>query len=392
MTNTYALNAGSYISVVTQGPDGAIWSTDFTAGMITRIDTSGGISNCPTSPGSRLLGETFGPDGNLWYLDNGRNVVAKMIPSTCAITEYSVGDRFVGLWSIISVNGSLWFTEYAPRYNAIVRMTTDGAMTSYPIPTPSAYTFYITPGPDGNLWFTENAAQQVAKLDPNSGQITEYPVPGSGLGVQALVTGPDNNLWILANTAQYGYVLKFSTTGTLLAKYAAQFETLLNIVVGSDGALWFPQYYPNGVGRITTAGVVSTVPLISPNALSNSVAIGSDGKLWVAETNAGAFGRLSAIGGTGGTIQATHGVPFDGAVASFVDGTPTAQSTNFTATITWGDGTGGPGTVSGPAGGPFTVSGMHTYTSPGSYSLNVSLHDNVDNATYQASSGGAQVN
>ena len=63
------------------------------------------------------------------------------------------------------------------------------------------------------------------------------------------------------------------------------------------------------------------------------------------------------------------------------------------ATIDWGDGTGpSPGTVSGPKGGPFTVSGSHTYSTGGTYTLNVSLYDTVDNTTYQASPGSAQVN
>jgi uncharacterized repeat protein (TIGR02543 family) len=107
---------------------------------------------------------------------------------------------------------------------------------------------------------------------------------------------------------------------------------------------------------------------------------------------AGEVGRLSAIGGTGNAIVALAGSQFNGAVASFVDGTPAATQANFTSMIDWGDGTGpSPGTVSGPTGGPFTVSGTHTYSAGGAYPVNVSLHDTVDNSTYQASPGTAQV-
>jgi len=265
-------------------------------------------------------------------------------------------------------------------------------MTPYPIPTPLAGALYITQGPDGNLWFTENSAQQVAKIDPFTGQITEYPFPGNTFkGLAAIVTGPDNNLWIMETTT-LGAIAKFSTAGTLLAEYPARFTTFLDIKAGTDGALWFPQFYPNGVGRITTSGVVSTVQLNPPYPLANDLAFGADGKIWVAEENAGALGRMSAIGGTGDRIQATHGSPFNGAVANFVDGTPTATSADFTATIVWGDGGKSAGTVSGPAGGPFTVSGTHTYSRPGGYALTVTLHDNVDNATYQATYGFAGVN
>ena len=308
-----------------------------------------------------------------------------------AITEFSVGQRNAGLWTIVpGPDGNLWFCEYTARYNSVGRITPDGVITTFPVPTPNAQPMYITPGPDGNMWFTEYLGQKVGKINPNTGQITEYPFPGTNKNLAAIVAGPDNNLWIMETTT-YGAVAKFSTSGNLLAEYPAQFETFLNIVPGSDGALWIPQYYPNGVVRITTSGVVSTVQLTTPNSVPNYLAFGADGKMYVAEYNAGAFGRLSAIGGTGNTIHATHGSQFNGAVASFVDGTPTAHPGDFAAAIDWGDGNRGTGTVAGPTGRPFTVSGTHTYTASGSYSVTVTLQDNVDNASYKGTAGLAQV-
>ena len=134
-------------------------------------------------------------------------------------------------------------------------------MTAFPIPTPNAGSFYVTKGPDGNLWFTEYFGQKVGKLDPSNGNITEYSSPAFGGGLSAIVTGPDDNLWIMVN-GLFGAIAKFSTAGNLIAEYPAEFYSFLGITAGSDGALWFAQYYPNSVGRITTSGVVSTVPLV----------------------------------------------------------------------------------------------------------------------------------
>jgi uncharacterized repeat protein (TIGR03803 family) len=386
LTNTYALNAGSQIGFNTLGPDHNIWFTG--ADLVGKVDTSGVVTTYPTSQGARPLVIAAGPDGNLWFVENGTSKVAK-ITTSGAITEYPVG-QMAELWSITAgPDGNLWFTEAGSTYNNIVRITPDGIMTAFPIPTPNAGSFYVTKGPDGNLWFTEYNAQKVGKLDPSNGNITEYSA-AFGAGLSAIVTGPDGNLWIMVN-GLVGAIAKFSTAGNLIAEYPAQFYSFLGFTVGSDGALWFAQYYPNSVGRITTAGVVSTVPMVPPSALSDDVAIGADGKLWVAESGVGAIGRMSAIGGAGDAIIATSGSPFNGAVASFVDGTPTAHQGDFTANINWGDGTHSPGSVSGPTGGPFTVSGTHTYSVPQTYPLNVSLSDTVDNATYQASPGTAQV-
>ncbi len=391
LTNTYALNFGSTPGWSTPGPDGAVWFTQRFADRIGRIDTSGVITSFPTSQGAAPQGIVTGPDSNLWFVEGGTYNIAKMTTQG-AITEYSVGQTFPGLWEIaVGPDQNLWFTEYYPTYNNIVRITTDGVMTAFPIPTPNAYALYQTSGPDGNVWFTEEAAQKVAKINPTTGQITEYPYPGTDRPPESIVTGPDQNLWIMVGS-YYGAIAKFSPSGNLLGEFPAQFQTLDDIRVGSDGALWFDQFYPNGIGRITTSGTVSIVPLTAPNAQGGTPSFGADGKIWIALGTAGAIGRLSAIGGTGDFINASAGLPFDGAVASFVDGTPTATQADFTSMINWGDGTEPTaGTVSGPTGGPFTVSGTHTYSAAGAYGVNVSLTDTVDNSTYQASPGSAQV-
>jgi streptogramin lyase len=390
---TYFLNAGSTPVWDTLGPDNAVWFTQDLADQVGRIDAHGVIRTFPTAHGAHPWVIVTGPDGNLWFVEHGTDKIAKMTTSG-VITEYAARIKprgGVGLWGITAgPDGNLWFTEYGHTYNNIVRITPNGVMTAFPIPTQNAEALYTTKGPDGNVWFTELGAQKVAKIDPQSGLITEYPYPGSNKPPEAIVTGPDGNLWIMVGTA-FGAIGKFSTAGTLLAEYPARFQTLDDIRVGSDSALWFNQYYPNGIGRITTSGVVSIVPLTLPNALGGDVAIGADGKIWVSEPNAGTIGRMSAIGGTGNTINATHGMPFQGAVASFVDGTPTATQDNFTAHIDWGDGNKTSGTVAGPTGGPFTVSGTHTYSTAATYNLTVTLHDNVDNATYTASPGIAHV-
>jgi len=182
------------------------------------------------------------------------------------------------------------------------------------------------------------------------------------------------------------------TTKGAVTEYKAQMEGFINgMTLGPDGAIWFAQGYPNSVARVSTKGVVSTVPLTTLNAGGDVVTVGPDHKLWVGEAYAGALGRLSAIGGTGQNITATHAVAFTGEVASFVDGTPTATASSFTATVYWGDGTNSAGTVTGSTGGPFNVSGTHTYSAAGIFKPYVTLYDSVDKSTYTSSDGKATV-
>jgi hypothetical protein len=54
---------------------------------------------------------------------------------------------------------------------------------------------------------------------------------------------------------------------------------------------------------------------------------------------------------------------------------PSGTLSDFSATITWGDGSTTAGTVSGPNGGPYTVSGSHTYSSTGNFTITTSIKD-----------------
>jgi hypothetical protein len=83
----------------------------------------------------------------------------------------------------------------------------------------------------------------------------------------------------------------------------------------------------------------------------------------------------AAISARGATISATEGTPFDGTVATFTDPDMAAVAADYTAMINWGDTTTSAGVISGSVGGPFTVTGMHTYAEEGSPTVTVTISD-----------------
>ena len=68
------------------------------------------------------------------------------------------------------------------------------------------------------------------------------------------------------------------------------------------------------------------------------------------------------IAATGENIATASGQAFSGVVATFTDASAGVLAGDFTATITWGDGTTSTGTVAAVGSG-FVVTGTHTYTS-----------------------------
>ena len=75
------------------------------------------------------------------------------------------------------------------------------------------------------------------------------------------------------------------------------------------------------------------------------------------------------------SLTATEGSAFSGTVASFTDPDPNGTAGEYAASINWGDGHTSSGVVLGVTGGPFAVTGTHTYTEEGSYTATVSVND-----------------
>jgi Tol biopolymer transport system component len=90
--------------------------------------------------------------------------------------------------------------------------------------------------------------------------------------------------------------------------------------------------------------------------------------------------------GTGAAIQISEGSAFSGQVAGFIDTSPGDVATDFTAGIDWGDGSTSTGTVSGPAGGPFVVSGTHPYAEEGLPAVTTTLKHTASGLTGTAQS------
>src|SRR5262249_41686581 len=92
------------------------------------------------------------------------------------------------------------------------------------------------------------------------------------------------------------------------------------------------------------------------------------------------YQNISANGGQ--AFTGTEPAAVSGTVATFTDPDPNASASanEYSASIDWGDGTTATaGTISGPTGGQFTVTGGHTYADEGSYQITVTITD-TDNS------------
>src|SRR5436190_13977278 len=213
------------------------------------------------------------------------------------ITEFpAVG----GLYGITNGNdGNIWITATS-GVSEIWKFTSDGISTVFPVPTTLNYSALgpgITSGPDGNIWFTESETNKIGKITPN-GTITEYSIPTNNSKPMYITTDSNGNLWF---TEQSGNKIGKITISGIITEFslptpgeAPWGNTPTGITDGHDGNIWFTEYGANKIGRITPNGSITEFPI--PNNAHNNpwvIISGLDGILWFAEgdTEANKIGR-----------------------------------------------------------------------------------------------------
>jgi hypothetical protein len=74
-------------------------------------------------------------------------------------------------------------------------------------------------------------------------------------------------------------------------------------------------------------------------------------------------------------VAASVGQSFTATLADFTDADPAGAASDYTVAIVWGDGKSSKGTITLDGNGGFYVSGTHTYTTSGTFTLKITIAD-----------------
>ena len=259
----YPLSSGNDPTAITTGPDGNLWFLERYGAAYGYVTPSGSITEFPNGPyGVDPESLVTGPDGNLWAADYSGWIAR--ITTAGTISDFPSAGINPSTIAVGS-DGNLWYTAIS----VIGKMGTNGVGTSFPLHSGYSFPDGITAGPDGNLWFSEQGTSQnaVARITPN-GVITDFPLPTvtfpdhTTWPVQAsdLVPGPDGNLWFTANSAPlFGQITPGGAITYYLPANASSFggTSPNSLVAGPDGNLWFADFAGH-VGYLTLGGSSST--------------------------------------------------------------------------------------------------------------------------------------
>ncbi len=188
---------------IVAGPDGNLWVTDPATNGLWRVTTSCGVTFFPlASANAGPESITVGPNGALWFTEANVDKIGEIVPSQAAGTsplEFSV-TAGAGLGVIVSGNdNALWFTE--THADKLGRMLTTGQLASSIALTGVAAPYGLVLSPDGNFYVGDQTGSKIAQVIVSSGAVTTYPTKTPNAGVDQLTIGPDNEVYFTEQTA-----------------------------------------------------------------------------------------------------------------------------------------------------------------------------------------------
>jgi len=292
---------------ICKGPDSALWFTEFDANQIGRVAAAdGSVLEYPLRGDVHPSVITTGPDGNVWFTQTSPPAAIGMITPKGILKQFRLKVDYSGPVGITAgPDGNLWFTEFT--VDKIGRVSPGGIITEFalpaaPVPTGSPSTpaaqstpkgvTEITVGPDSNLWFTEQNANQIGRITLD-GTITEFPLAGPNNYPTSIVTGPDKNIWF--TEVGTGKIAKMTTAGLVTSwLIPTRHSGPSSITVGPDGNIWFTETNVNQIAKINPkSGKIVEVPLPTGDSGPFGIATGPDNALWFVESKANKVARYA---------------------------------------------------------------------------------------------------
>jgi titin len=312
----------------------------------------GTLFNVPTNgAGNATVTDTF--PVNLF----GQVVTATATYAGLGTSEFALDVAVTPLMPTLTSLGSSTTTEGAQTLNVNGTNFAQGAVVSVN-GTPLATTFVNS---------TQlRAAIPAGLLEEGMASVTvANPAPGGGTSNALALTVTDAPLTVTGSPFYTGVVATFTDTGG--SEPAGNYTAL---ITWGDGSTSPGTVVPTSTGF----NVLANHTYLSSGVYTTTVTVSDEGGSSASATGSVAVGHapLTAWGASAALTEGTSG---PAVMAYFSDPDPRDAGSDFTATITWGDGSTSAGAVSPAADGLFQVTGAHAYAEEGSYLASVSIQD-----------------
>ncbi len=267
---------GNQLQIATGGK--YLWVAQQGNGSIMKITTKGQADLYATPTGSSAP-EAIAANGSLMWFAEWATPCVGSIASSGKIAEFNTKlteTQSTGMTT--GLNGLVWF---GTDNNGIGSISSKGAITLYPVADETNQITGVTLGPDGNIWFIEFDGNNVGKITP-AGVVTEYNANLNNSYSLGIAAGGDGRIWFADDNSTTPQIGAINTDGTGLTYYSKGLSgPPIAIVEGPDGDLYFGETGP-AIGRITTKGVITEIPLpVTEGSFPVvSLTVGPDKNIW----------------------------------------------------------------------------------------------------------------
>lgn len=293
----WGLPEGTRLQDIAAAPDGTIWLlAQRLTYKVFRISPKGQISEfqVPNKLGGprRIAACADGiyltnlTDNSIWQMSaEGKfEQRARVLSKATRPNPLSRG----GAWPQgIVADGEVWFTELAA--DKVGKLGGDGNVVDYPTATRDCQPSAIIVGPDKKIWFIESTAGRIGRLDPATGKIDEFEVPTRRTECYGLCAGPDGAIWFTEYKA--GKIGRITVDGKFTEFPLTKGAKPAGITLGGDKHLWFTDPQAGKVCRMTPQGQVTEFDLPTKNARPWSCCTAPDGNVWISE----GVGRVARV-------------------------------------------------------------------------------------------------
>ncbi|MGO9641628.1 MAG: carboxypeptidase regulatory-like domain-containing protein [Candidatus Acidiferrales bacterium] len=243
----------------------------------------------------------------LWQNADGQSI---HVLHTDAQGRFRVERLYAGLYDLRATSGTAW-SEW--ERNILVRPGSEvsitlrliltappgppavplaGKITFFTVPVPAALPHDPAVDPHGDIWFTLQNVNRVARFDTKMLQWRFFTPPTANSGPHGLVSDAQGNIWFTENSV--GKIGRIDAqTGDVTEYRVPNVPDPHTPVFAFDGSLWFTAEDANLITRMDTAtGKMQSFAVPTQNALPYGIAVGLDGGLWFCEFGSNKIGRL----------------------------------------------------------------------------------------------------
>ena len=147
---------------MTVGSDGNLWAVG--GPCLSKITPNGQITSTDLGPNIGLSLVTHARDGDLWASDDGSSPPAiDQITLAGGVTKHVLSRAKYNLYGVLEVGTKIYFAEQGADQIGRIDESTF-TVREFPVPTPNAEPSTLAKGPDGNIWFTEFNTNKIGVL------------------------------------------------------------------------------------------------------------------------------------------------------------------------------------------------------------------------------------